>query len=98
MIKIDKITEVWETLEPEATITDLVDAVSRKYHIANDAPLFYAIKKAMNENNHLFIRRPKVQPIALDNELSKMKALVAKDYQTIIVGLTIILILFMNTK
>ncbi|MBR5154126.1 MAG: Gldg family protein [Alphaproteobacteria bacterium] len=29
-----------------------------------------------------------------DNELSKMKALVAKDYQTIIVGLTIILILF----
>ena len=72
MIKIDKIVAVWETLEPEATLTDLVDAISKKYHIANDAPLFYWVKKAMNENSDLFMRCPKVQPITLDNELSKI--------------------------
>ena len=72
MIKIDKVVEVWETLETDATLTDFVDAISRKYHIANDGPLFYWVKKAMNENNHLFIRRHKVQPITLENELSKI--------------------------
>ena len=72
MIKIDKVVEVWETLETDATLTDLVDAISRRYHIANDGPLFYWVKKVMNENNHLFIRRHKVQPITLDNELSKI--------------------------
>ena len=71
MINLDKIVEVWESLEQEAAITDLVDAISRKYHIANDTHLFYAIKATMNANKYLFTRRPNPSTI-VENELSKI--------------------------
>ena len=71
MINLDKIVEVWESLEQSASITDLVGAISRKYHIANDTHLFYAIKATMNTNKHLFTRRPNSSTI-VENELSKI--------------------------
>ncbi len=72
MIKIEKIVEVWESLGQDASITDLVDAISRKYHIVNDVPLFYAIKNIMNANQQLFIRGVQYQPAIIENELSKI--------------------------
>ena len=72
MIKLDKILEVWESLEQKASITDLVDAISRKYHIANDTPLFYAIKATTDANKHLFTRRVHPQTTIIENELSKI--------------------------
>jgi hypothetical protein len=71
VIDLDKIVEEWESLEQDASITDLVGAISRKYHIANDTHLFYAIKATMNANKHLFTRRPNPSTI-VENELSKV--------------------------
>ena len=71
MINLEKIVEVWESLEQDASITDLVGAISRKYHIVNDTHLFYAIKATMNTNKHLFTRHPNPSTI-VENELSKI--------------------------
>ena len=72
MINLDKIVEVWESLEQDASITDLVGAISRKYHIANDAPLFYYVKSIMNAKKHLFVRHVQPQTAIIENELSKI--------------------------
>lgn len=72
MNRLENILGVWKTLGPEATITDLVDAFSKKYHIANDGPLFFVIKSTVDVNKHLFDRQVSSMPVSLENDLSRV--------------------------
>ena len=72
MNRLENILGVWKTLGPEATITDLVDAFSKKYHIANDGPLFFVIKSTVDANKHLFDRQVSSMPVSLENDLSRI--------------------------
>ena len=72
MLNLEQIVEVWESLEPESSITDLVDAISRKYHIVNDVPLRQDIRYAMNAHQHLFACQNRKQKLIVDTELSKI--------------------------
>jgi hypothetical protein len=72
VIKLESILAVWETLDSASSFEDLVDAVSRKYHIVNDAHLYYSIKRAVDANKLLFERKPITRQMSIENDLSKV--------------------------
>lgn len=64
-----KISAVLEALGNDIPLTELVDEISRKYHIVNDDHLFSAVKFAFETNKQLF----KDTPIkAVNGELSRI--------------------------
>ena len=71
VIKIQNIISVWDALDCEASLEDLVDAISRKYHIVNDAHLYYAVKRVIDSNKSLFDNKGQVGLSHIDNDLSK---------------------------
>lgn len=54
MNSTSKISAVLELLGNEISLTELVDEISRKYHIVNDEHLFTAVKYAFETNKQLF--------------------------------------------
>ena len=69
MNNIAKISAVLKTLGNEISLTDLVDEISRKYHIVNDEHLFTAIKYAYETNKQLFEQKPILKG---ESELSRI--------------------------
>ena len=69
MNNIAKILAVLELLGNEISLTELVDEISRKYHIVNDEHLFTAIKYAFETNKQLFEPKPIIKG---ESELSKI--------------------------
>ena len=72
MNRIDKILEVWDALGQDASLADLAEAISRKFHIVNDNHLFYAVKCAMDANKHLFKKNASREAAHIDNELYRL--------------------------
>ena len=69
MNSITKISTVLEYHESTLSLTELVDEISKKYHIVNDEHLFTAIKYAYESNKHLFEQFPTTNT---NSQLSKI--------------------------
>jgi hypothetical protein len=75
VIKLESILAVWETLDSASSLKDLVDAISCKHHIVNDAHLYYSIKGIVDSNKLLFDRKTPAKPTPIENPLSKVVTL-----------------------
>ena len=71
MNNISKIQDVMRELGNEASIDDIVQEISRKYHIVNDSHLYYAVKSTMDSAIDLVPKSPIDIP-SLDEQLHKV--------------------------
>lgn len=69
MNSVTKISTVLESHGSTLSLTELVDEISKKYHIVNDENLFTAIKYAYESNKHLFEQFPTTN---INSQLSKI--------------------------